>query len=278
MTFTDQATGTLPHSTASRPDSPLPAGPSLADAPVASAIPGRAAQTGIRRSPVDTRTADPVLDVTIPVFNEERDLEECLRRLHAYLLGSFPHTLPDHGGGQRQHRRNAQDGRTRGPRTPRGDRWSTGREGPRQRAAQRVARLAVAGPGLHGRGPVHRSGGPGAPAGAADFRTLGPRHRDPADAQFPRGPRAQAGIHLPQLQLPAALLHGRPLQRRAVRVQGHPGGRGPAAPPAHPGQCLVLRHRTAGAGRKVRAARPRGAGGLDRRSRFQRRHRPDRPG
>jgi hypothetical protein len=31
----------------------------------------------------------PVLDMTIPVFNEERDLEECLPRLHGYLQESF---------------------------------------------------------------------------------------------------------------------------------------------------------------------------------------------
>jgi glycosyltransferase involved in cell wall biosynthesis len=33
----------------------------------------------------------PVLDVVIPVFNEERDLEPCVRRLHAYLSTSFPY-------------------------------------------------------------------------------------------------------------------------------------------------------------------------------------------
>lgn len=52
-----------------------------------------------RRSPIDTRTAAraglaaPVLDVTIPVHNEERDLEQCLRRLHADLSNTFPHTF-----------------------------------------------------------------------------------------------------------------------------------------------------------------------------------------
>src|SRR6476661_10952440 len=46
-----------------------------------------------RRAPVDTHTAVPVLDVTIPVFNEERDLEECLSRLHAHLRDSFPHSF-----------------------------------------------------------------------------------------------------------------------------------------------------------------------------------------
>lgn len=42
---------------------------------------------------MDTRTAVPVLDVTVPVFNEERDLEECLRRLHAHLVDTFPHSF-----------------------------------------------------------------------------------------------------------------------------------------------------------------------------------------
>jgi putative flippase GtrA len=32
-----------------------------------------------------------VLDVTIPVYNEERDLGPCVRRLHAYLTRNFPY-------------------------------------------------------------------------------------------------------------------------------------------------------------------------------------------
>ena len=51
-----------------------------------------------RRSPIDIRkavsgTPVPVLDVTIPVSNEENELEQSLRRLHAYLLASIPHTF-----------------------------------------------------------------------------------------------------------------------------------------------------------------------------------------
>jgi putative flippase GtrA len=34
---------------------------------------------------------DPVLDVVIPVYNEEGDLERCVRRLHAHLSGTFPY-------------------------------------------------------------------------------------------------------------------------------------------------------------------------------------------
>ena len=45
--------------------------------------------------------AAPVVDVVIPVYNEEADLERCVRRLHAYLTGSFPFssriTIADNG-------------------------------------------------------------------------------------------------------------------------------------------------------------------------------------
>jgi putative flippase GtrA len=33
----------------------------------------------------------PVLDVVVPVYNEEIDLEPCVRRLHAYLQANFPY-------------------------------------------------------------------------------------------------------------------------------------------------------------------------------------------
>jgi glycosyltransferase involved in cell wall biosynthesis len=65
MTLTDQASGALPHSLA--------------------------------RTAVDTRVAGrpgtdtPVLDIVIPVFNEQQDVEPSLRRLHAYLLATFPY-------------------------------------------------------------------------------------------------------------------------------------------------------------------------------------------
>jgi putative flippase GtrA len=35
--------------------------------------------------------ADPVLDVVIPVYNEQHDLEPCVRRLYDYLQRSFPY-------------------------------------------------------------------------------------------------------------------------------------------------------------------------------------------
>jgi putative flippase GtrA len=49
-----------------------------------STLPAHAAADGIQYSA-------PVLDVVIPVYNEEIDLEPCVRRLHAYLRGNFPY-------------------------------------------------------------------------------------------------------------------------------------------------------------------------------------------
>ncbi|QQC58609.1 bifunctional glycosyltransferase family 2/GtrA family protein [Rothia kristinae] len=46
----------------------------------------------IGRAPVDTRGPQPVLDVTIPVYNEQTDIEACVRRLNAYLAEHFPYT------------------------------------------------------------------------------------------------------------------------------------------------------------------------------------------
>jgi putative flippase GtrA len=37
------------------------------------------------------RVVAPVLDVVVPVYNEEIDLEPCVRRLHAYLRAEFPY-------------------------------------------------------------------------------------------------------------------------------------------------------------------------------------------
>ncbi|MER6113604.1 glycosyltransferase [Streptomyces hirsutus] len=41
----------------------------------------------------DDGRPDPVLDVVVPVHNEEKDLERCVRRLHAYLVETFPYSF-----------------------------------------------------------------------------------------------------------------------------------------------------------------------------------------
>ncbi|MFD7083138.1 glycosyltransferase [Streptomyces sp. NPDC059918] len=43
------------------------------------------------RAPLLTPPGVPVLDVVIPVFNEEEDLAPCVRRLHAHLTQTFPY-------------------------------------------------------------------------------------------------------------------------------------------------------------------------------------------
>ncbi|MGW1077559.1 glycosyltransferase [Streptomyces sp. NPDC002537] len=43
------------------------------------------------RAPLSAGRAATVLDVVIPVYNEEDDLERCVRRLHAHLTATFPY-------------------------------------------------------------------------------------------------------------------------------------------------------------------------------------------
>jgi putative flippase GtrA len=42
-------------------------------------------------SPGEAASGPPVLDVVIPVYNEQDDLEPCVRRLHAHLADTFPY-------------------------------------------------------------------------------------------------------------------------------------------------------------------------------------------
>jgi putative flippase GtrA len=43
------------------------------------------------RAPLPAHQREPVLDVVVPVFNEQADLERCVRRLHAHLRDTFPY-------------------------------------------------------------------------------------------------------------------------------------------------------------------------------------------
>ncbi|MEU1619219.1 bifunctional glycosyltransferase family 2/GtrA family protein [Streptomyces sp. NPDC005722] len=45
------------------------------------------------RAPLPARHPDPVLDVVVPVHNEEEDLEPSVRRLHAHLRDTFPYAF-----------------------------------------------------------------------------------------------------------------------------------------------------------------------------------------
>ncbi|MFH7599564.1 bifunctional glycosyltransferase family 2/GtrA family protein [Streptomyces racemochromogenes] len=45
------------------------------------------------RAPLAPAPGEPVLDVVIPVYNEEKDLGPCVRRLHAHLTRTFPYSF-----------------------------------------------------------------------------------------------------------------------------------------------------------------------------------------
>ncbi|MFE0631760.1 glycosyltransferase [Streptomyces sp. NPDC058864] len=47
----------------------------------------------MERAPLLARHSDPVLDVVVPVHNEEADLEPSVRRLHAHLRDTFPYAF-----------------------------------------------------------------------------------------------------------------------------------------------------------------------------------------
>ncbi len=55
-------------------------------------LPAASRVTDIGRDPIDVDAATTVLDVTIPVFNEESDLEACIRRLSGYLAEHSPYS------------------------------------------------------------------------------------------------------------------------------------------------------------------------------------------
>ncbi|WP_225804494.1 bifunctional glycosyltransferase family 2/GtrA family protein [Streptomyces sp. NK15101] len=63
---------------------PTIAGPPSAAPGTPDALPAR------QHLPVDA-AGRPVLDVVVPVYNEEKDLEPCVRRLHEHLLTTFPY-------------------------------------------------------------------------------------------------------------------------------------------------------------------------------------------
>jgi putative flippase GtrA len=46
-----------------------------------------------RRTPLPAHHPEPALDVVVPVYNEENDLEPCVRRLHAHLGETFPYAF-----------------------------------------------------------------------------------------------------------------------------------------------------------------------------------------
>lgn len=89
MTLTDPATSALPR----RTHSARLRGAALPLTPAAQPHHEPTLRQHPRRRPVDTSGVIPVLDVTLPVYNEEARLEHSLRQLHGHLTDSFPHSF-----------------------------------------------------------------------------------------------------------------------------------------------------------------------------------------
>ena len=149
------------------------------DAPRAAAI-----------TPSSAATA--VLDVVVPVYNEERDLgRACAGCTHTSRppsripFGSPSPTTP------------APTGPSRSPRALAGELPGVEVRAPdekgRGRALRAAGRLRRAGARLHGRGPVHRPRRAAAAGRAADLRALRPGDRHPPGPRLPGGARAPSG-------------------------------------------------------------------------------------
>ena len=233
---------------------------------------GKGAPTSIDRmtltyaADASLRTAarDAVLDVVLPVHNEEADLGPCVRRLHKHLSSTFPYpfriTIADNA---------STDGTLAVARGLADD-----------LAAVRVTHLAAKGRGRALREVWSASDAPVLAYMDVDLSTdlaallplvapLISGHSDVAiGTRLARGGPgrawAEAGGHLTRVQPAAARNIGGPLLRRPVRLQGHPQGGGRPTAAAGRGLRLVLRHRTAGAGPAGGPADPRGAGRLGR--------------
>ncbi len=161
-----------------------------------------------------------MLDVVVPVYNEQAALADSVRRLHRYLRETVPFrariTIADNASADDTPRIAAE----LAERTVRRARGATGAEGPRAGTAPGVVAVRRGGAGLHGRRPVHRLGRAGSAGRSADLGPLRPRDRYPAGPRRPRAARPQARDHLPLLQ-PDPQIHAvSAILRRTVRIQG----------------------------------------------------------
>ena len=164
----------------------------------------------------------PVLDVVVPVYNEQVALAGSVRRLRRYLDEHFPYsariTIADNASVDETPQDRCRAGRD----AARRPRRAVGAEGPRTRAQRGVVDVGCSGVGLHGRRPVHRPRRVGTLGGATDLRPLRRGDRHPTRQGVAGRARPQAGVHLALLQ-PDPQIHSRgALLRCPVWIQGHP--------------------------------------------------------
>ena len=175
------------------------------------------------------RTA--LIDIVVPVYNEQAALERSIRRLHAFLSANMPVRLADRDRRQRQHRRDAGDRAGAGARAPEHRPSCTSR--PRAAAARCAPRgrrsdadvlcymdvdLST---DLRALLPLDRGAG---------LRPQRRRDRHPPGARRAGRPRPQARAHLPQLQPAAA-------PRAAARASPTPSAASRRSAPTSPGRC-----------------------------------------
>ena len=138
-------------------------------------------------------TGPPVLDVVVPVHNEQASLERSIRRLHAYLTESVPVRLAHHHRRQRKHRRHLGNRLPARRRTLSGVRLvRVNAEGSRPGAADGMGEQRRGRPRLHGRRSVDRPRRVAAARRAADVRSQRPRDRHPAGAWLAGHPRTRS--------------------------------------------------------------------------------------
>ena len=222
---------------------------------------------------------DPVVDIVVPVHNEEVDLGPSVRRLDSFLAEQPPVLLLHHHRRQRQHRRHLVGGS--GPR---------GRTDPGPGACTLIRKAAAGRSRRSGRRRRRRSWptwtsicppicGPCCPlvapliSGHSDI-AIGSRLA--RSSRVVRGPKREFISRSYNLILKGALaasFSDAQCGFKAIRASV-----ADELLPLVAGQQLVLRHRTAGDRAAGRPADPRGAGGLDRRPGQPGQHRRHREG
>ena len=221
------------------------------------------------------RLGVPVLDVVIPVYNEQAALAGSVRRLHRYLRDTFPYpvriTIADNASVDDTPRIAAElADELDDVRVVRLEQKGRGRALHQVWSQSDAMVLAYMDVDLSTDLAARRTAGR-----TAHLGSLRPVDRHPAGPRLPRRAGPQAGVHLALLQPDPALDAAGPLLRRPVWVQGDSRRRRPPAAAARRRHRLVLRHRTAGARRTQRPAHSRGAGRLGRRPRQPGRHHRD---
>ncbi|GAA3289529.1 hypothetical protein GCM10020295_01600 [Streptomyces cinereospinus] len=213
-------------------------------------------------APATTSVTTPTVEIVVPVHNEERALPGCVETLHAHLRERMPFpwriTVANNA---------STDATVEVARRIAGELDGVGvvhldRKG-RGLALRTVWGASEAdivvymdvdlSTGLDGLLPLI------APL-ASGHSDLAIGSRLAPGARTVRGP--PPGVRLPLLQPSDPADPRGPVQRRAVRFQGRPYRGAPATAGQDQGRRLVLRHRTAAAGRAQRAAHPRGTGRL----------------